>query len=213
MRPAIRLAALSKAKCVFIFSHDSVGVGEDGPTHQPVEQLATLRAIPDLQVIRPADPNETVAAWCAAVDHNGPTAIILSRQNVLSVTDGSAVNNGAGIVGEKLNKPDVVLIGTGSEVGLCTQAAKQLAETGVNAQVVSMPSWDRYERSDKSNDNELFPKGVPVISVEAGVTLGWHKYADHTIGIDRFGASAPGAVALKELGISVEAIINKVKSL
>lgn len=213
MRPALRLAAISKAKCVFIFSHDSVGVGEDGPTHQPVEQLATLRAIPDLQVIRPADPNETVAAWCAAVDHNGPTAIILSRQNVLSVTDGSAVNNGVGIVGEKLNAPDVVLIGTGSEVGLCTQAAQQLASTGVKAQVVSMPSWDRYERSDKSKDKEIFPKGVPIISVEAGVTLGWHKYADHTIGIDRFGASAPGAIALKQLGISVEAIINKVKSL
>ena len=213
MRPAIRLAALSKAKCVFIFSHDSVGVGEDGPTHQPVEQLASLRAIPDLQVIRPADPNETVAAWCAAVDHNGPTAIILSRQNVLSVTDGSAVITGAGIVGERFTKPDVVLVATGSEVGLCTQAADLLATTGIKAQVVSMPSWDRYERSDKSQNHVVFPKGVPVISVEAGVTLGWHKYADHTIGIDRFGASAPGAVALKELGISVEAIVDKVKSL
>ena len=213
MRPAIRLAALSKAKCVFIFSHDSVGVGEDGPTHQPVEQLASLRAIPDLQVIRPADPNETVSAWCAAVDHNGPTAIILSRQNVLSVTDGSAVITGAGIVGERFTKPDVVLVATGSEVGLCTQAADLLATTGIKAQVVSMPSWDRYERSDKSQNHVVFPKGVPVISVEAGVTLGWHKYADHTIGIDRFGASAPGAVALKELGISVEAIVNKVKSL
>ena len=213
MRPAIRLAALSKAKCVFIFSHDSVGVGEDGPTHQPVEQLASLRAIPDLQVIRPADPNETVAAWCAAVDHDGPTAIILSRQNVLSVTDGSAVITGAGVVGERFTKPDVVLVATGSEVGLCTQAAELLATTGIKAQVVSMPSWDRYERSDKSQNNLVFPQGVPVISVEAGVTLGWHKYADHTIGIDRFGASAPGAVALKELGISVEVIVNKVKSL
>ncbi len=213
MRPAIRLAALSKAKCVFIFSHDSVGVGEDGPTHQPVEQLASLRAIPDLQVIRPADPNETVAAWCAAVDHDGPTAIILSRQNVLSVTDGSAVITGAGVVGERLTKPDVVLVATGSEVGLCTQAAELLATTGIKAQVVSMPSWDRYERSDKSQNNFVFPQGVPVISVEAGVTLGWHKYADHTIGIDRFGASAPGAIALKELGISVEAIVNQVRSL
>jgi transketolase len=213
MRPAIRLAALSKAKCVFIFSHDSVGVGEDGPTHQPVEQLASLRAIPDLQVIRPADPNETVAAWCAAVDHDGPTAIVLSRQNVLSVTDGSAVKDGVGIVGQVIADPHVVLIGTGSEVGLCTQAAEQLNEVGIKAQVVSMPSWDRYERSDKSQDAKIFPAGVPVVSVEAGVTLGWHKYADHIIGIDRFGASAPGAVALKELGISVEAIVNKVKSL
>ncbi|GDX18814.1 transketolase [Actinomycetes bacterium] len=213
MRPAIRLAALSKAKCVFIFSHDSVGVGEDGPTHQPVEHLAALRAIPDLQVIRPADPNETVAAWCAAVDHDGPTAIVLSRQNVLSVTDGSAVKDGVGIVGSAIANPHVVLVGTGSEVGLCTQAAEQLMTIGIKAQVVSMPSWDRYERSDKSQDAKIFPAGVPVVSVEAGVTLGWHKYADHTIGIDRFGASAPGAVALKELGISVEAIVNKVKSL
>ena len=213
MRPAIRLAAISKAKCVFIFSHDSVGVGEDGPTHQPIEQLASLRAIPDLQVIRPADPNETVAAWCAAVDHDGPTAIILSRQNVLSVTDGSAVQNGVGVVGEIVNSPDVVLLSTGSEVGLCTQAALQLATSGIKAQVVSMPSWDRYERSDKSSDHQIFPIGVPVVSIEAGVTYGWHKYADYTIGIDRFGASAPGAVALKELGISVEAIVNKVKSI
>jgi transketolase len=213
MRPAIRLAALSKAKCVFVFSHDSVGVGEDGPTHQPVEHLASLRAIPDLQVIRPADPNETVAAWCAAVDHDGPTAIVLSRQSVLSVTDGSAVKDGVGIVGPAIVNPHVVLVGTGSEVGLCTQAAEQLKTIGIKAQVVSMPSWDRYERSDKSQVAKIFPAGVPVISVEAGVTLGWHKYADHTIGIDRFGASAPGAVVLKELGISVEAIVNKVKSL
>lgn len=166
-----------------------------------------------MQVIRPADPNETVAAWCAAVDHDGPTAIVLSRQNVLSVTDGSAVNKGAGIVGVQIANPDVVLVGTGSEVGLCTQAAEQLATAGIKAQVVSMPSWDRYERSDKSPSTKLFPDGVPVVSVEAGVTLGWHKYADYPIGIDRFGSSAPGAIALKELGISVEAIVNKVKTL
>lgn len=210
MRPAIRLAAISNAKCVFIFSHDSVGVGEDGPTHQPVEQLASLRSIPNLQVIRPADPNETVNAWCAAVDYDGPTALILSRQNVLSVTDGTAVNNGLGIVGETIAEPDFVLLATGSEVGLCMQASLQLANSGIKTQVVSMPSWDRYERSDKSNDHRIFPKGVPVISVEAGVTFGWHKYADHTIGVDRFGASAPGTVALKELGISVEAIVDLV---
>ncbi|MEY4404237.1 MAG: transketolase, partial [Actinomycetota bacterium] len=118
-----------------------------------------------------------------------------------------------GIVGSAIANPHVVLVGTGSEVGLCTQAAEQLKTIGIKAQVVSMPSWDRYERSDKLQDAKIFPTGVPVVSVEAGVTLGWHKYADHTIGIDRFGASAPGAVALKELGISVEAIVNKVKSL
>ncbi|MEY3802495.1 MAG: transketolase, partial [Actinomycetota bacterium] len=130
MRPAIRLAAISRAKCVFIFSHDSVGVGEDGPTHQPVEQLASLRAIPGLQVIRPADPNETVAAWCAAVDHDGPTALILSRQNVQSVTDGSAVRNGAGVVRDCQGTPTIILVGTGSEVGLCVDAANELTKTG-----------------------------------------------------------------------------------
>ena len=113
----------------------------------------------------------------------------------------------------QIANPDVVLVGTGSEVGLCTQAAEQLATAGIKAQVVSMPSWDRYERSDKSPSTKLFPDGVPIVSVEAGVTLGWHKYADYPIGIDRFGSSAPGAIALKELGISVEAIVNKVKTL
>ena len=213
MRPAIRLAAISKAKCVFIFSHDSVGVGEDGPTHQPVEQLASLRAMPGLQVIRPADPNETVAAWCAAVDHDGPTALILSRQNVLSVTDGSAVNDGAAVVGRIVSSPKAVLLSTGSEVGLCTQAAEELGKSGVQVQVVSMPSWDRYERFGKKNAAKLFPVGVPVIAVEAGVTMGWHKYADHVLGIDRFGASANGSVVLKELGISVSAIVSTVNSL
>ncbi len=213
MRPAIRLAALSKAKCVFVFSHDSIGVGEDGPTHQPVEQLASLRAIPGLQVIRPADPNETVSAWCAAVDHHGPTAIILSRQSVLSVTDGSAVQNGAGIVGKHVEKPDVILLATGSEVGLCVKACEEMAALDIKAQIVSMPSWDRYERSEKSDQAKIFPSGVPVVSVEAGVTIGWHKYADYTIGIDRFGASAPGSIALKELGISKESVVSFVKQI
>ena len=213
MRPAIRLAALSKAKCVFVFSHDSIGVGEDGPTHQPVEQLASLRAIPDLQVIRPADPNETVSAWCAAVDHHGPTAIILSRQSVLSVTDGSAVQNGAGIVGKHVEKPDVILLATGSEVGLCVKACEEMAALDIKAQIVSMPSWDRYERSEKSDQAKIFPSGVPVVSVEAGVTIGWHKYADYTIGVDRFGASAPGSIALKELGISKESVVSFVKQI
>lgn len=213
MRPAIRLAALSRAKCIFIFSHDSVGVGEDGPTHQPVEQLASLRAIPGLQVIRPADPNETIAAWCAAVDHHGPTALILSRQHVASVTDGSAVKFGAGIVGEPVAAPKAVLLATGSEVGLCATAQSELKNEDVQVQVVSMPSWDRFERLGQSEKTKLFPQGAPVISVEAGVTFGWHKYADQTIGIDRFGASAPGAIAMSELGISVDAVVRRVKDL
>jgi len=213
MRPAIRLAAISGARCVFIFSHDSVGVGEDGPTHQPVEQLASLRAIPGLQVIRPADPNETVAAWCAAVDHDGPTALILSRQTVLSVTDGSAVATGAGVVRECDGKPSIILIGTGSEVGLCVNAASELSQTGEKCRVVSMPSWDRFERLSKEQQSEIFPKDVPVLSVEAGVTMGWERYADQTIGINRFGTSAPGAIALEKLGISLEAVVQASKSL
>ncbi len=213
MRPAIRLAAISGARCVFIFSHDSVGVGEDGPTHQPVEQLASLRAIPGLQVIRPADPNETVAAWCAAVDHKGPTALILSRQTVLSVTDGSAVATGAGVVRECEGKPSIILVGTGSEVGLCVNAADELSKTGEKCRVVSMPSWDRFERLSKEQQQKIFPKDVPVLSVEAGVTMGWERYADHTIGINRFGTSAPGAIALEKLGINLEAVLKASRSL
>ena len=208
MRPAIRLAAISRAKCIFIFTHDSVGVGEDGPTHQPVEQLASLRAIPGLQVIRPADPNETIAAWCAAVDHNGPTALILSRQNVPSVTDGSAVDKGAGVVRDCDAKPDLILVATGSEVGLCLNSCEELTKTGKQVRVVSMPSWDRFERLNKDQQQNVFPNQVPVLSVEAGVTMGWEKYADQTIGINRFGTSAPGAIALDRLGINLEAVLS-----
>ena len=208
MRPAIRLAAISRAKCVFIFSHDSVGVGEDGPTHQPVEQLASLRAIPGLQVIRPADPNETVAAWCAAVDHDGPTALILSRQNVQSVTDGSAVRNGAGVVRDCQGTPTIILVGTGSEVGLCVDAANELTKTGEKCRVVSMPSWDRFERLTQVDKEKIFTPRTPVLSIEAGVTMGWDRYADSTLGIDRFGASAPGSIALEKLGINLNSAIS-----
>ena len=208
MRPAIRLAAISRAKCVFIFSHDSVGVGEDGPTHQPVEQLASLRAIPGLQVIRPADPNETVAAWCAAVDHDGPTALILSRQNVKSVTDGSAVRNGAGVVRDCQGTPTIILVGTGSEVGLCVDAANELTKTGEKCRVVSMPSWDRFERLTQVDKEKIFTPRTPVLSIEAGVTMGWDRYADSTLGIDRFGASAPGSIALEKLGINLNSAIS-----
>ena len=208
MRPAIRLAAISRAKCVFIFSHDSVGVGEDGPTHQPVEQLASLRAIPGLQVIRPADPNETVAAWCAAVDHDGPTALILSRQNVQSVTDGSAVRNGAGVVRDCQGTPTIILVGTGSEVGLCVDAANELTKTGEKCRVVSMPSWDRFERLTRPDKEKIFTPRTPVLSIEAGVTMGWDRYADSTLGIDRFGASAKGAIALEKLGINLNSVIS-----
>lgn len=209
MRPAIRLAALSRAKAVFVFSHDSVGVGEDGPTHQPVEQLASLRAIPGLQVIRPADANETLKAWCAAVDNDGPTALILSRQGLPLVTTGSAVEFGAGIIFEPDNL-DAILIGTGSEVSLCLLAADKLASEGIGIRVVSMPSWDRFERQSPAYRASVLTLGVFTVSVEAGSTFGWSRYADESIGIDRFGASAPGAIALDRLGINVAHIIDVV---
>lgn len=202
MRPALRLASLSHAKAVFVFSHDSVGVGEDGPTHQPIEQLASLRAIPGLQVIRPADANETVQAWCAAVDHDGPTALILSRQGVPIVTDGSAVAFGAGIVADPEHL-DAILIGTGSEVHLCLRAAEILANDGIGVRVVSMPSWDRFEYQSDIFRSSVLPAGIPTVSVEAGSTFGWSRYADSCVGIDRFGASAPGPVVLEKLGINV----------
>jgi transketolase len=201
MRPSIRLAALSKARCVFVFSHDSVGVGEDGPTHQPVEHLASLRAIPGLQVIRPADPNETSAAWLAAVTHDGPTAIILSRQNVPSLTDGSAVAAGAAIV-HSVSAPQAVLIGTGSELSVAMEASQILEQDGINVNVVSLPSWERFASLPTDQQEQIIPRSLPRISVEAGSTFGWHHIATHCVGIDRFGASAPGNVVMEKLGIT-----------
>lgn len=206
MRPPIRLAAISGAKVCFVFTHDSVGVGEDGPTHQPVEQLASLRAIPGLHVIRPADGNETIQAWADSVDHDGPTVLVLSRQDITVTTDGSAVAQGAGIV-RSTDDAQVVLVGTGSEVSLCVESAEKLAEQGVRAQVVSLPSWDRFDEQSTDFKASIFPAGVPVLSVEAGVTFGWAKYADASVGIDRFGASAPGSLVLDKLGMNVDNVV------
>jgi transketolase len=206
MRPAVRLAALSQAKVVFVWTHDSVGVGEDGPTHQPIEHIATLRAIPGLQVIRPADANETVAAWKAAVEHDGPTALVLTRQAVTVCTDGSAVATGAAVI-RTADTPQVVLVGTGSEVSLCVTASEELAAAGIAAAVVSMPSWDRFAAQSGDYQNSVLPAGLPVLSVEAGVTFGWERYADESIGIDRFGASAPGNIVMDKLGINVANVV------
>jgi transketolase len=213
MRPPVRLASLSRAKVCFVYTHDSVGVGEDGPTHQPVEQLATLRAIPGLHVVRPADANETAQAWRDVVEHDGPTALVLSRQNIEVVTDGSAVAAGAGVVRDTDGKPDVILVGTGSEVAVCVAAAAKLAESGVRARVVSMPSWDRFEQQNEGTRRQVLLPGVKVLSVEAGVTFGWHRWADDAIGIDRFGASAPGGTVLDRLGINVDHVIARAQAL
>jgi transketolase len=216
MKPPIRLAALSKAKCLFVFSHDSIGVGEDGPTHQPIEHLAALRAIPDLQVIRPGDANETSQAIRAAYEFDGPTAVVLSRQNLPVVTDGSAVTTGAGIVHAVDGTPDVVIVATGSEVHIAVAAAKELGAIGHKVQAVSLPSWDRFEAYRAANPElaeRILPRNVPTVSVEAGSTFGWERYADVCVGIDRFGASAPGSEVLDRLGISVANIKNSVLSL
>jgi transketolase len=213
MRPSIRLAALSNAKVCFVFTHDSVGVGEDGPTHQPIEQLATLRAMPDLHVVRPADGNETIQAWADIVRHDGPSALILSRQNIRVVTDGSAVARGAGIVTDSDGTPDVVLVGTGSEVTVCVEAADRLREQGRRVRVVSLPSWDRFAAQDERHRDSVLPAGVPTLSVEAGTTFGWERWSDDSIGIDRFGASAPGELVLDKLGINVDHVVERANGL
>lgn len=210
MRPAIRLAALSKARVIFVFTHDSVGVGEDGPTHQPIEHLASLRVIPGLQVIRPADSNETKVAWECALTYDGPTALVLSRQSLPMTTDGNAVRFGAETI-RTTPDPDVILVGTGSEVSVCVSAAKLLSESGTKVNVVSMPSFDRFDQQPAQYRLTVFPPNVPVVSVEAGVTFGWSQYADISVGIDRFGASAPGSTVLKNLGISAENVAEQAR--
>ena len=212
MRPAIRLAALSKARVIFVFTHDSVGVGEDGPTHQPIEHLASLRVIPGLQVIRPADSNETKVAWECALTYQGPTALVLSRQSLPITTNGDAVRFGAETI-SATPEPNVILVGTGSEVSVCVGAAKLLTESGTRVNVVSMPSFDRFEQQSAQYRTTVFPPNVPVVSVEAGVTFGWSQYADVSVGIDRFGASAPGSIVLKKLGISAENVAEHARAL
>ena len=210
MRGAVRLAAVSEAHVVYSFTHDSVGVGEDGPTHQPVEHIAALRAIPGLQVIRPADANETAQAWILAVQAKLPTALVLSRQN-LPVLEGTAgtdgVARGAYALVDGGDSPDVVLVATGSEVWVCVDAAKELASRSVRARVVSMPCWSRFDAQGEAYQQSVLPPGVPRVSVEAGVTFGWSRWAECNIGIDRFGASAPGELALEKLGMNAGNVV------
>lgn len=212
MRPSIRLAALSHARAVFVFSHDSVGVGEDGPTHQPVEHLASLRAIPGLQVIRPADAAETHEAWLVALATPGPTALILSRQNLPHVTDGSAVAPGAAVIRD-VSSPQATIVATGSEVHVALDAAERLSRSGIGSRVVSMPSWERFAKQPPARRREILGGGVPVVSVEAGSTFGWSRWADASVGIDHFGASAPGEVVMARFGVTAEAVAGAVQSL
>jgi transketolase len=214
MRPAVRLAALSRARVVFCWSHDSLGVGEDGPTHQPVEHVAALRAIPDLAVIRPADAPETLGAWRVALRSDGPTALILTRQGtpVLAGSDPDGVSRGAYVLAEA-PAAAVTLVGSGSEVSLCVRAADQLREDGIAASVVSMPSWELFADQDDSYRESVIPPGRPSLAIEAGVTQGWERWVDRTLGVDRFGASAPGSVVLAELGMRPERVVAAAKDL
>lgn len=219
MRPAIRLAALSEFPVVFVFSHDSIGLGEDGPTHQPIEHIMSLRLIPRLDVIRPADANETAGAWRVAIQNrHAPTALLLTRQNV-PVLPGDAraiwdgVERGAYVLSEaEGGDPAVLLIATGSEVHLALDAQKLLAERGVPARVVSMPSWERFERQPQDYRDSVLPPAVTArVAIEAGVTLGWQKWVGPqgaVVGVDRFGASAPYQTIYKELGLTPEAIVE-----
>ena len=215
MRGAVRLAALSQAHVIYSFTHDSVGVGEDGPTHQPIEHIAALRAIPQLRVIRPGDANETAQAWVEAVRGPGPTALILSRQNlpVLDTAAADGVARGAYVLVAGGEAPDVTLIGTGSEVSVCVAAGALLGAEGVRARVVSMPCWTNFEAQPRTYIDSVLAPGVPCVSVEAGVTFGWRRWAEVNVGIDRFGASAPGEVVMDKLGINPSNVVEHARAL
>jgi transketolase len=221
MRPAIRLAALMKQKVIYVFTHDSIGLGEDGPTHQPIEQIASLRAIPNLVVIRPADANETVEAWKYAINHKGgPVALILTRQK-LSIIDqnkyGSAkgLQFGAYVVKDSGKNPDILLIATGSEVSLSLKATEQLESEGMNVRVISFPSWEIFEQQSDEYKKKIFPAEIKArVSVEMGVGMGWQKYVGDlgdVISIETFGASAPDNVLYEKYGFTVENVVTTSK--
>jgi len=217
-RSALRMAALMSVHSIFVFTHDSVGLGEDGPTHQPIEQLMSLRVIPQLTDFRPADANETAACWKLALERKSASFMALSRQDLpvldaakYKVFEGCA--KGAYVLEEGA---DIILLATGSEVELIMKAAAELKTAGISAKVVSMPSFKIFEEQDEAYKLSIFPHGIPKISVEAGATLGWYKYIGRdgiAIGLDRFGASAPGPIALEKLGISVAHCVEAAKSL
>lgn len=222
MRPAVRMAALMGLRSIFVFTHDSIAVGEDGPTHQPVEHVMSLRVIPNLCVIRPADALETAMAWqTACLNQHKPTALLLSRQKLPVLHKYAAVihdnaGKGAYVLDAGQGEAKAVIIATGSEVHLALEAQAKLAEEGICVSVVSMPSWDMFEMQSEEYKKSVLPEGLPKVAVEAGVTLGWSRYAgseDNVIGINKFGASAPGGTVMKEYGFTAENVAAKVKSL
>ena len=221
MRPAIRLAALTKLKVIYVFTHDSIGLGEDGPTHQPIEQLAALRAIPNLTVIRPCDANETAQAWRAAISHrSGPVALALSRQNLPTLdrktqyASAEGLHQGAYILSEAAgNKPDVVLIASGSEVQIALEAAEMIKAEGPAVQVVSMPSWELFDAQPAEYRRQILPPAVKAkIAIEAGSPQGWHRYVGEfgqVIALDHFGASAPYKILYEKFGLTAKSVVEK----
>jgi transketolase len=227
MRPAIRLAAFARLPVIYVFTHDSIGLGEDGPTHQPVEHLAALRAIPHLTVIRPADANETAVAWKVAMERierrTGPVLLALTRQNV-PVFDRSRYASAEGLrrgayimAGTDGKEPDILLVATGSEVQLAVGAHEELAKQGIAARVVSMPSWELFEQQSREYRESIFPPSITArLAIEAGVPQGWHRYvglAGDIVGLDRFGGSAPYQVLMRNLGFSVENVVARALAL
>ena len=224
MRPSVRLAALNELPVVFVWTHDSIGLGEDGPTHQPVEHLMSLRAMPGFTLIRPADANEAREAWRTAIAHrDGPVGLVLSRQKLpvldrgkLAAAEGLA--RGAYVLAEASGKPPrIVLIASGSEVALALEARERLEGEGIPARVVSMPSWELFERQPREYREEVLPPSVPArLAVEAGASLGWKRHVGDkgtSVSLDRYGASAPGETVLKELGFNVENVVGHAKAL
>jgi transketolase len=224
LRPSMRLAALMELGVIYVFTHDSIGVGEDGPTHQPIEQLAALRTIPRLIVIRPCDANETAVAWQVAIEsRSAPVALALSRQNVPTLDRGQyapadGLRKGAYILADApVGRPDVILIGTGSEVSLVIAAREKLAGLNVQARVISMPSWQLFDQQPAGYRESVLPKEVRArLAVEAGLPLGWHRYvgdAGDVLGVERFGASAPGNVVMEKFGFTVAHVIERATAL
>ncbi len=223
MRPPIRLAAIMKIRPIFIYTHDSIGLGEDGTTHQPIEQLIGLRSVPNLTVIRPADANETTHAWRVALEHSGgPVALILTRQGIPVIDQekyakANELEKGAYILSESEKTPQIVLIGSGSEVQLLIAAQEKLKMESIAARVVSMPSWELFDKQDDTYKENVFPKTLKKrLAIEAGSALGWCKYVTDegdVIGIDHFGESAPGEQVMQEYGFTVENVVKRAKAL
>jgi transketolase len=224
LRPSIRLAALMGLGVIYVFTHDSIGVGEDGPTHQPVEQLAALRAIPRLIVLRPGDANETAVAWRVAIENRAcPVALVLTRQNLPTLdrsqfAPADELRKGAYVLADAPGgKPDIILIGTGSEVSLVVAAREKLAEQKIQARVVSMPSWELFDEQPQAYRDAVLPKSVRArLAVEAALPLGWHRYVGDggdVVAVDRFGASAPGNVVMEKLGFTVTHVVERASAL